>query len=182
MSLKIAIIIGSTRPGRSADKITKWYMDQVRDTKGMEFELIDLKEVNLPFLDEPVPASMNSYQNEHTKKWSNLISGFDGYIWITSEYNHAPPAPLKNAIDYLFHEWARKPVAFVGYGNMGGARAIEQLRMIAGELQMADIRLAVGVRNPWEIQDEVPAELIYNDPKEQIEQLRWWAEALKAAR
>lgn len=183
MSLKVAVIVGSTRPGRAGKNIAEWYMNHTNDVSGMKFELIDLEKEGLPFLDEPVPASAQQYQHEHTKKWSEKISGFDAYIFVTAEYNHSIPAPLKNAIDYLYNEWANKPVAFVGYGGAGGTRAIVHLRTIAGELQMADIRLTIGVRNPWEIQDSnIAPELVSGDPKAQLEQLRWWGEALKTAR
>ena len=183
--IKVGVIIGSTRPGSPANKVVEWYLKKVKDVSGLSFETIDLKEENLPFLDEAIPASMQQYQHEHTRKWAEKIAGYDAFVWVTPEYNHAPPAPLKNAIDYLFKEWNRKPVAFVGYGNMGGMRAIEQLRAIAGELEMADIRLAVGIRNPWDMLDKdgnIKEELVYGDPAAQAEQLLWWAEALKNAR
>ncbi len=185
MESKIAVIIGSTRPGRSGREVAEWYMDQIQDFEGLQFDLIDLADHNLPLLDEAYPAAAGQYQNRHTKDWAELIDSYDGYVWVTAEYNHAPPASLLNAISYLFKEWNRKPVAFVGYGNMGGARAIEQLRAVAGELEMADIRLAVGVRNPWAMKDNqgrIKEELIYGDPIAQAEQLIWWTKALNAAK
>lgn len=183
--MKIAVIVGSIRPGRAGKEVADWYMSQVKDKTELEFELIDLAEVSLPFLDEAMPAAMGQYQNQHTKDWATKIARYDGYVWVTSEYNHAPPASLLNAISFLFAEWNRKPVAFVGYGNMGGARAIEHLRMVAGELEMADIRLAIGVRNPWDMKDEngnIKPELVYGDPAVQAEQLHWWTQTLKSAR
>src|SRR5688572_12789149 len=100
MDLKIAVIVGSTRPGRSGWDIARWYLDQVKDINGVKFDVIDLAEQNLPFLDESVPASAGQYQNSHTKDWSELIDSYDGFVWVTAEYNHAPPASLLNAISY----------------------------------------------------------------------------------
>jgi NAD(P)H-dependent FMN reductase len=185
MSVKIGIIIGSTRPGRSGKAVAEWYKQQVNDIDDIEFDLIDLAEYDLPLLDEAYPASMGQYQNSHTKEWANIIAGYDGYVWVTAEYNHAPPASLLNAISYLFKEWNKKPVAFVGYGNMAGARAIEHLRAVAGELDMVDTRTAVGIRNPWAMRDEkgnIRHELVFGDPAAQAEQLKWWAALLKNAR
>lgn len=183
--IKIGVIIGSIRPGRSGKDVADWYLEKVANAEGIDFELIDLADIDLPLLDEAYPPAMGQYQNRHTKDWAEIISQYDGFVWITAEYNHAPPASLLNAISYLFNEWNRKPVAFVGYGNMGGVRAIEQLRMVAGELEMADIRLAVGIRNPWDMKDQngvIKQELVYGDPVAQAEQLRWWADALKTAK
>lgn len=183
--MKIAVIIGSTRPGRAGKDVADWYLSQAEGKSDLEFDVIDLADVNLPFLDEVMPPAMGQYQNQHTKDWAEKIAGYDGYVWVTSEYNHAPPASLLNAISFLFAEWNRKPVAFVGYGNMGGARAIEQLRMVAGELEMADIRLAIGIRSPWAMKDDdgnIKPELVYNDVGEQVKQLEWWTKTLKAAR
>ena len=185
MKQKIAIIIGTTRPGRVGDKIANWYFDQVKDTAGADFEVIDLKEVNLPLLDETIPASQGKYQNDHTKEWAKKIAGFDAYIWVTPEYNHTAPASLLNAISFVNPEWHRKPVAMVSYGGMGGVRAAEHLRQVAGELQMAAIRLSVMVREPWVAIDEagnVKPEFIHGNPVHQIEDLLWWANALSEKR
>ncbi len=185
MSLKIALIIGSTRPSTVGQTIADWYIDQAKDVEGMKIDVIDLKEIDLPLLDEPMSASFGSYTKDHSKKWSEKIKQYDGYIWLTAEYNHSVPGALKNAIDFLFHEWARKPVALVSYGSMGGVRAAEHLRQVAGELQMADIRETVMVRNPWAMLDEdgkLNAELVHGSVVDQLAQLTWWAEALKTAR
>lgn len=182
---KIAVIIGSTRPGRVGDRVATWYVDQVKDTPNTTFHIIDLADWDLPFLNEPAPASMGMYQHELTKKWSKAINGYDAYVWVTPEYNHSAPAVLTNAISFLNKEWQRKPVALVSYGSMGGARAAEHLRGIAGELYMADIRPQVLIRLPWAMFDEagnIMPELVWGDPKEQIEELMWWAEALTKKR
>ncbi len=183
--MKIAIIIGSTRPGRVGKKVGKWYLEQVNDIKTAEFEIVDINDQNLPLLDEPIPPASGQYQNDHTKKWSEIIQSYDAYVWITAEYNHGVPGALKNAIDYLYKEWVRKPVALVSYGSAGGVRAAEHLRQIAGELQMADIRPAIMIRQPWDMVDEndsIKPELISGDPKAQAEDLIWWARALSNAK
>lgn len=185
MSVKIAVITGSTRPGSVGGTVTDWYIDQAKDVDGVNLETISLVEEKLPFLDEPAPPAMHQYTKDHTKKWSEKIAKYDAYVWITAEYNHSIPAALKNAIDFLFHEWANKPVALVSYGSMGGVRAAEHLRQVAGELQMADIREVVMIREPWAMTDEkgeIKQELVFGDVKTQLEQLKWWAEALKKAR
>lgn len=138
--LKIAIIIGSTRPNRNGEAVGKWVFEIAKKRNDAEFELIDLKEVDLPLLDEPVPPSMNQYSKEHTKKWSETIRAFDGFVFVTPEYNHSTSAALKNAIDFLYVEWNNKAAGFVGYGSAGGTRAVEHLRLIMGELQVADVR------------------------------------------
>src|SRR5206468_7892912 len=104
-----------------------------------------LRDYPLPHLDEPVPPSLGQYQNEHTKQWAAKIASFDGFVIVTPEYNHSTSGVLKNAIDYLYAEWNNKAVGFVSYGGVGGARAVEHLRLIAGELQMADVRTNVAL-------------------------------------
>jgi NAD(P)H-dependent FMN reductase len=108
-----------------------------------QFELVDLRDYPLPHLDEPLPPSLGQYQNEHTKQWATKIGSFDGFVIVTPEYNHGTSGVLKNAIDYLYAEWNNKAVGFVSYGSAGGARAVEHLRLVAGELQMADVRTQV---------------------------------------
>ena len=108
-----------------------------------EFELVDLRDYPLPHLDEPLPPSMGQYQNEHTRQWADKIASFDGFVFVTPEYNHGTSGVLKNAIDYLYAEWNNKAAGFVSYGAVGGARAAEHLRLVAGELQMADVRQQV---------------------------------------
>lgn len=141
--LKIAIILGSTRPGRNGEAVARWVYDIAKKRSDAQYELVDIKDYNLPLLDEPVPPSQGKYQNAHTKAWSAKIDSFDAFVFVTPEYNHAPGAALKNAIDYLYREWNNKVAGFVGYGSAGGARAIEGLRLIMGELQIADVRAQV---------------------------------------
>ncbi|WP_305785098.1 NADPH-dependent FMN reductase [Symbioplanes lichenis] len=140
---KIGIIIGSTRPGRNGEAVAKWVHELASQRTDAEFELVDLLDYKLPHLDEAIPASMAQYSQPHTQAWAAKIAEFDGFIFVTPEYNHATSGALKNAIDFLFAEWNNKAVGFVGYGSVGGARAIETLRLIVGELMMADVRAAV---------------------------------------
>jgi NAD(P)H-dependent FMN reductase len=142
---KIGIILGSTRPNRNGEQVAKWVLDIARKRSDAEFDLIDLLDYPLPHLDEVMPPSRGQYQNEHTKKWATKIDAYDGFVMVTPEYNHSTSGVLKNAIDYLYAEWNNKAVGFVSYGGVGGARAAEHLRLIAGELQMADVRQQVAL-------------------------------------
>ncbi|MBW7454761.1 NADPH-dependent FMN reductase [Paenibacillus sepulcri] len=143
--LKIAIILGSTRPGRNGEAVARWVTDIAKKRSDASFELVDIADFNLPLLDEPVPPSMGQYSKPHTIAWSEKIASFDGFVFVTPEYNHATSGALKNAIDFLFKEWNHKAAGFVGYGGSGGARAIENLRLIVGELHIADVRAQVGL-------------------------------------
>jgi NAD(P)H-dependent FMN reductase len=138
--LKIAVILGSTRPGRKGEAVAEWVLEQAASRTGASYELVDLADFPLPHLDEAVPPSMAQYANEHTHAWSAKIAGYDGYIFVTPEYNHSTSGVLKNAIDYLYTEWNNKAAAFVAYGAAGGTRAVEHLRGIASELQLAHVR------------------------------------------
>jgi NAD(P)H-dependent FMN reductase len=140
---KIAIILGSTRPGRNGEQVARWVLDHATARHDAQFELVDLADFPLPHLDEAIPPSMGQYQNEHTQRWAAKISSYDGFVIVTPEYNHGTSGVLKNAIDYLYAEWNNKAVGFVSYGSVGGARAVEHLRLVAGELQMADVRQQV---------------------------------------
>ncbi|MET7438880.1 NADPH-dependent FMN reductase [Streptomyces sp. NPDC004082] len=142
---KIGIILGSTRPGRNGEGVARWVLDVASKRSDAEFELVDLLDYKLPHLDEALPPSMGQYSQPHTQEWASKIASFDGFIMVTPEYNHSTSGVLKNAIDYLFAEWNNKAVGFVSYGAMGGARAVEHLRLVAGELQMADVRAQVGL-------------------------------------
>jgi NAD(P)H-dependent FMN reductase len=140
---KIGIILGSTRPGRNGEAVAKWVLDIAKQRGDAEFELVDLLDYNLPHLDEAVPPAMGQYSQPHTRAWAEKIASFDGFVIVTPEYNHSTSGALKNAIDFLFAEWNNKAVGFVSYGSAGGARAVEHLRLIAGELMMADVRAQV---------------------------------------
>jgi NAD(P)H-dependent FMN reductase len=142
---KIGIILGSTRPGRNGEAVARWVYEIASQRSDAEFELVDLLDYKLPHLDEVYPPSMGQYSQPHTLEWAAKIASFDGYVMVTPEYNHSTSGALKNAIDFLFAEWNNKAVGFVSYGSVGGARAVEHLRLIAGELQMADVRAQVAL-------------------------------------
>jgi NAD(P)H-dependent FMN reductase len=140
MMVKLQVILGSTRPGRIGEAVAQWVYETANKRDDFKIELVDVADYELPLLDEPVPPLMQKYSKEHTKKWSDKISEADGYIFVAAEYNHSIAGGLKNAIDYLNHEWRDKSVGFVSYGSAGGARAVEHLRGVAGELHLADVR------------------------------------------
>jgi NAD(P)H-dependent FMN reductase len=142
---RIGIILGSTRPNRNGEQVATWVYDIASRRSDAEFELVDLRDYPLPHLDEPLPPSMGQYANEHTRQWAGKIASFDGFVFVTPEYNHGTSGVLKNAIDYLYAEWNNKAAGFVSYGAVGGARAAEHLRLVAGELQMADVRQQVAL-------------------------------------
>ncbi len=142
--LKIAIIVGSTRPGRKAATVADWVLQHAQGRSDAKFAVVDLADHPLPLLDEPMPPAFGRYTHEHTKKWSSVIAGYDGFVFVTPEYNHATSGALKNAIDYLYAEWNNKAAGIVSYGSSGGVRAAENLRLILGELQIADVRTNVG--------------------------------------
>ncbi|MDQ1575557.1 MAG: hypothetical protein QOH55_707 [Microbacteriaceae bacterium] len=141
MTVKIAVIIGSTRPGRNGEQVAKWVHETASRRTDAEFELVDLLDFKLPHLDEAMPASLGQYANAHTQAWAAKVAEFDGYIFVTPEYNHSTSGALKNALDFVYGEWNNKAAGFVSYGaSAGGSRAVEHLRLIAGELQLADVR------------------------------------------
>ena len=143
--IRIAIIIGSTRPGRKGEAVAKWVYEIAQKRSDAEFELVDVKDFNLPLLDEPVPPSLGQYAKEHTKVWAAKVDSFDAYVFVTPEYNHGTSGALKNAIDFLYKEWNNKAAGFVGYGGASGTRAVENLRLVMGELQVADVKAQVGL-------------------------------------
>lgn len=143
--LRIAIIVGSTRPGRKADTVAKWVFDIAARRADASFEIVDIAQFDLPLLDEGLPPSMGQYAQPHTRAWAEKIAGFDAFVFVTPEYNHSTSGALKNAIDYLFREWNDKAAGFVGYGSTGGTRAVEHLRGIMGEVKVADVRAQVAL-------------------------------------
>ncbi|OJW70351.1 MAG: hypothetical protein BGO68_00970 [Candidatus Amoebophilus sp. 36-38] len=127
---KVAIIIGSTRPNRIGEQVARWVLNEVVETEGMEFKLVDLAAWRLPMLDEPSIPAYGKYIHEHTKKWSAEISSYQAFIFVTPQYNWGYPASLKNALDYLYKEWEGKPAIIVSYAHRGGGRAASQLRQV----------------------------------------------------
>lgn len=188
--VRIALIVGSTRPNRFADVPTKWVVDGVVGHSAIALETLDLRDWPLPFFAEPTSptATGGVFTNPVAERWRHKLGEFDGFIVVAAEYNHGPTAVLKNALDSALNEWKEKPIAFVGYGGVGGARAIEQLRMNAIELQMAPIKIAVhiglepflGVLMQGKSLDDYP--FLVTSRTAMLDQLVWWARALLNAR
>jgi len=183
--LKIAIIIGSTRPGRKGDAVGKWAYDIARKRNDAEFELVDIADFNLPLLDEPVPPMFGQYSHDHTRAWSAKISSFDGYVFVTPEYNHGTSAALKNAIDFLYHEWNNKAAGFIAYGGAMGVRAVENLRLVMAEMQVATVRAQVGLSLFTDFENFTvfkPAETQQKNVTGMLDQVIAWSGALKPLR
>lgn len=183
--LKIAIIIGSTRPQRVGESVARWVYDLAKQRQDAEFELVDIRDFNLPLLDEPVPPSQGQYTKEHTKAWAAKIDSFDAYIFVTPEYNHGISGALKNAIDFLYAEWNNKAAGFVGYGSAGGARAVESLRLVMAELQIADVRSQVALSLFTDFENMSvfkPASYHEKSLTNMLDQLIAWGGALKTLR
>jgi NAD(P)H-dependent FMN reductase len=151
----IAIVTGSTRPGRKADAVARWVHNLAADRDDATFDVVDIADFALPHLDEATPPIMGRYEHAHTHAWSTTIAGYDGYVFVTPEYNHSTSGALKNAIDFLFAEWNDKSCGFVSYGVQGGTRAVEHLRLVAGELKLADVRSQVALTLGTDLRDGV---------------------------
>lgn len=185
---KVAIIISTTRQVRFGEKPTQWLYDIASKRSDLAFEIVDLRDYPMPFFDEVASNAWAPSTNEVAQRWQQKIAEFDGYIFVTAEYNHSISGVLKNALDYAYPEWNRKPAAFVGYGAVGAARAIEQLRLICVELQMAPTRTGVHIQGGdfmavWR-QGKSLTELDYLQPNvaAMLDELAWWTKALKTAR
>ena len=190
-SLHIKVIAGSTREGRFSDKAAAWIAEEIKKQKGVTVEALDLRDYDMPFFNGPMSPSFKQepYKNEAVARFTKKIEEGDAFVMVTPEYNHGTSGVLKNALDWVYPEWNNKPVAFVSYGSVGGARAVEQLRLNAVELQMAPIRNAVHI--PGEqyfpvLFGKMEAKELFvlqSDKAEaMITQLLWWTRALKNAR
>ena len=185
---RIGIIVGSTRPGRFADHPAKWIHELAGKREEFDVELLDLRDWPMPFFDEAMSPAWGPSKNEVAQRWQKKIDSLAGFIVIAAEYNRGPTAVLKNALDYGYKEWNRKPIAFVGYGGVGGARSVEQLRLHAIELQMAPIRAAVHIQFPVYLAvlkgekglNDFPE--VVDGAKTMLDQFAWWLKALKHAR
>lgn len=188
--LNLALIIGSTRPQRFANTPANWIAAAAAERSDFHLDILDLRDQNLPLFEEPVPPSWTQgvYSNPLAEEWRQKIGKYDGFIITAAEYNHGPTAVLKNALDSATFEWRRKPVAFVGYGGVGGARAIEQLRGVAVELHMAPIKAEVnigmepflGILQQGKTLDDYPH--LVASRTTLFDEIAWWGNALKAAR
>jgi NAD(P)H-dependent FMN reductase len=183
--VKIQIILGSTRPGRVGEAVAKWVYKIASERDDIEVELIDVAEYELPLLDEPMPPSLDKYSKAHTKKWAEKIAEADGFIFVAAEYNHSIAGGLKNAIDYLYKEWNNKAVGFVSYGSNGGSRAVEHLRGVSAELQMADVReqLLLHLSNDFENFSIFKPTVRHEEKLHKVlDQVAAWAEAMQHMR
>ncbi len=192
-SSRIAVITGTTRPGRFSEKPAAWIADVLRQREGVDVTALDLRDYPMPFYDEPASPAMitpEDYGNETAKRWAAQIAEHDGFVIVTGEYNHGYPAVLKNALDYVYHAWNGKAVGFVSYGSVGGGRAVEQLRQVAVELQMAPIRSSVHIpadihfpvlfgKAEWKPMEN---EKLMGDAATMLDQLLWWTRVLKRER
>lgn len=186
-ALKIAVVIGSTRPGRNGKVVADWVMTQAAGRTNAEYELLDLADYPLPHLDEAVSAKAGPdlYSKDHTRAWARKIAEYDGYVFVTPEYNHSTSGVLKNAIDYLYQEWTNKAAGLVSYGAVGGARAIEHLRGVLSELQVAHVQqqLSFSMYTDFEnFATFAPAALHANAAQLLFDQLESWASALRTVR
>jgi NAD(P)H-dependent FMN reductase len=185
---KIAIILSTTRAARFGGKAGEWILDIARQRGDMDFELIDLRNYPMPFFEEVASNAWAPTQNPEGVRWQKKMAEFDGYIFVVAEYNRGVPGVLKNALDYAYPEWNKKPAAYVGYGSVGGARAIEHLRLICVELQMAPTRTGVHIQGAdfmavWQGGKSI-SELTYlkANADTMLDELAWWTVALKTAR
>lgn len=180
---RIAIIIGSTRPGRKAPTIAHWVHRHAAARTDATYEIVDLAEIDLPRYNEAVPPIAGRYQHAHTQRWAAQIASYDGFVFVTPEYNRSVPAALKDAIDYLYAEWNNTAAGFVSYGVLGGIRAVEHLRHIAGELKIADVRTQVALNLAAITDTAVTAS---DQPNTQLttmlDQVVAWANALQPLR
>jgi len=138
--IRVGIVLGSTRPGRLGESVGRWVYEIARKRTDAEFELVDLKDYPLPHLDEPLPSSLGQYSQAHTKAWAKKVGSLDAFVFVTPEYNHSTSGVLKNAIDFVYSEWNNKAAGFVSYGSAGGVRAVEHLRLVMAEVQVATVR------------------------------------------
>ena len=186
--LRIGVILGSTRTGRFADKPAAWVLSLAQKCEGATLELLDLRDYPLPFFDQPKSPMREPVQDVVAQRWAKKLGELDGFIFVTGEYNHSIPAVLKNALDHVYAELNRKPATFVGYGNAGGARAIEQLRLMLVELQVAPLRSAVHLSREHFVGMLLEGKTFVDFPQlgqmgeAMLRELVWWAEALRAGR
>jgi NAD(P)H-dependent FMN reductase len=196
VTTRIKVILGSTRQKRFGDKPASWICEEARALRDVDVECLDLRDYPLPLFDEPVSPMWGNgrYGNPSVQRWANRIADGDAFIVVTPEYNHGYPAVLKNAIDSIYPEWVNKPVGFVSYGNSGGARAIEQLRLVAIEMRMWPIRSAIHLPTAIYLavmNEPVPPNLELFKPLKEgrinqvarfFDELLWAAQALTRAR
>lgn len=143
--LRIGVIVGSTRPGRKSASVAEWVRDIAKEREAADYEIVDLEDFALPHLDEELPAAYGRYAHPHTIRWAERVDGFDGFVFVTPEYNHGIPGALKDAIDFVYAEWGNKAAGFVSYGVAGGVRAVEQLRLNLATVGIATVPATVAL-------------------------------------
>ena len=185
---KVGIVLSTTRVGRFADKLAAWLLELASTRQGMEFELVDLRDYPLPFFDEPLPPLWAPPKNAVAQRWMKTIEALDGFIFVTAEYNRGIPAVLKNALDYASNQLARKPASYVGYGGVGAARSIEQLRLVNIGLQMVPLNASVNIAGTDATDVLFQGKPLADKPhlvpgvNAMLDELAWWTAALKHAR
>jgi NAD(P)H-dependent FMN reductase len=183
--LRIAIVVGSTRPNRHAPDVAKWVLDLANKRGDATYEIVDIADFDLPMLDEPMPPSLGNYAHGHTKRWGETVASCDGYVFVTPEYNHSISGALKNAIDFVYHEWTNKAAGFVSYGSTGGVRAVEHMRGVMAEIQIADVRAHVSMSLLTDFENY---SVFKPDPRHEqqlgilLDQLVAWSRAMQGVR
>jgi NAD(P)H-dependent FMN reductase len=183
--LKVAIVTGSTRPGRKSETVARWVHDIAAKRDDATFEVVDIAEYALPLFDEPIPPMAGIYSNAHTQKWAATVASFDAFVFVTPEYNRSTSGALKNALDYLYAEWNNKAAGFVGYGVNGGVRAIEHLRLILNELKIATVRASVTLTMGDDFQsftEFTPRESQEDSLSKTLDEVVAWGNALRSVR
>lgn len=183
-NIKLAVVVGSVRQGRNAEAVAKYVYDFAvnRNDEAVEYEIVDLADYKLPFLGA---ADATEAELAAVKAWSEKMASFDGYVFVTPEYNHSVGGALKNALDYLNAEVNNKAAGFVGYGSLGGTRAHENMRLILGELQVADVRTAVTFSLMADFENFSvfkPADYHKDNINKMLDQVIAWSRALKTIR
>jgi NAD(P)H-dependent FMN reductase len=174
---RVAVVVGSTRPTRICLGIAEWIRGVIQQDSPLQYELLDLAEVNLPLLDEPLQASLEQYEHEHTRQWSRTVSSYSGFLFVFPQYNWGYPAALKNALDFLYHEWHDKPATVASYGTRGGNRGASQLLTVLQGLHMRalDNHLELVVKNDdvdenWQLKDVEATLTPYRDQLRAIDE------------
>jgi NAD(P)H-dependent FMN reductase len=180
----LMILIASTRPGRVGPSVAEWFRERVEDHGDFDVEVVDLAELNLPFMDEPNHPRLRQYVHQHTRDWSEAVEKADAFVFVMPEYNYGFSAPLKNAIDYLHHEWAYKPVGFVSYGGVSaGTRAVQMLKQVVTTLKMMPMNEAVSIPFVAQVLGEDgrihPNETMDAAADTMLNELSRWTEALQ---
>jgi NAD(P)H-dependent FMN reductase len=185
-AIRLAVILGSTRPGRRGGAVAEWVVERAAARDDVSPELLDLTTFDLPVYDEPEPPMSGRFAHPHSTAWAESIAAFDAFVFVTPEYNRSIPGALKNAIDFLFYEWNDKAAGFVSYGiDAGGARAVEHLRVVLGELCVADVRtqVALSLQHDFEAQTTLaPGEVASKKLDLMLDQVVAWGNALRSLR